>query len=126
MAERSGGAPMPDEGVVRARKLLAAYREQLLPAWVDAAATRLRGRLTRQELESQLRTIYDALAAENATDAADALDEVRAIVGELSRSRARQGFSPTETCLAVTSLKDSVVPLVRSSTVSVDDLLAVG
>jgi rsbT co-antagonist protein RsbR len=116
---------MPDEGVVRARKLLATHQAQLLPAWVDAAATRLRGRMTRQELESQLRTIYTALADENASGEAESLDEVRAIIGELSRSRARQGFSPTETCSAMTSLKDSVVPLVRASTVTLDDLLAV-
>jgi rsbT co-antagonist protein RsbR len=125
MAEPPEGAPMLDEEVVRARKLLAAHREQVLAAWVDTAATRLRSRMTRQELESELRTIYAALAVENASSDDDSLDEVRAIIAELSRSRARQGFSPTETCVAITSLKDSVVPLVRDSTVSVDDLLAV-
>jgi rsbT co-antagonist protein RsbR len=112
---------MADDEVVRGRQVLAANQEQLLPAWIDAAAARLRGRMTRQELESELRTLYAALASEGT----DTLDEVRSIITELSRSRARQGFSPTETSGAITSLKDSLAPLAREGRVSVDDLVSV-
>jgi rsbT co-antagonist protein RsbR len=116
---------MPSDGTVRARTLLATHRDRILPAWIEAAAPLLRGRMTRQELESELRTVYSAVASDHPSADGDSLDEVRAIVAELSRSRARQGFSPTETSVAVTSLKDAVVPLVRSSEASVDDLIDV-
>ncbi len=111
---------MANDGVVRARRLLATQREQLLPAWIDTAATRLRGRMTRQELDAELATIYTALAG-----AGEDLDEARAVIGELSRSRARQGFSPSETSVAITSMKYPVVPLVQSGEVSLEDFLAV-
>jgi len=111
---------MAHDGVVRARQLLASQREQLLPAWIDAAAGRLRGRMTRQELDAELGTVYTSLAA-----GGDDLDEVRAVIGELSRSRARQGFSPSETAATVTSLKEPVVPLVQDGSVSLDDFLSI-
>jgi len=116
---------MADDEVGRARKVLATHQEQLLPVWIDMAASRLRGRMTRQELEAELRTLYTALASDATGPDANTLDEVRSIVGELSRSRARQGFSPRETAAAITSLRDSAVPLVRQGTVSVDDLMCV-
>jgi rsbT co-antagonist protein RsbR len=111
---------MADDGVVRARGLLATQRKQLLPAWIDAAAGRLRGRMTRQELDAELGTIYSALAM-----VSQDLDEVRAVIAELSRTRARQGFSPGETSVAITSLKEAVVPLVREGTVSLEDFVSV-
>jgi rsbT co-antagonist protein RsbR len=112
---------MASDGVMRARQVLARHRDRLLPAWIETATGRLRGRLTRQELEAELGNVYAALATETDED----LSEVRAMVADLSRSRARHGFSPTETSVAVTSLKDPVVLLVQDGTVTVDDLVAV-
>jgi len=111
---------MADDGLMGAREVLATHRDQLLPAWVDVAASRLRGRMTRQELEAELATIYSALASSSDED----LDEVRAIIAELSRTRARQGFSPTETAVAISSLKEPMVPLVRDGRVSIDAFVA--
>jgi rsbT co-antagonist protein RsbR len=111
---------MENDGVVRARRLLATQREQLLPAWIDATTGRLRGRLTRQELDAELGSVYSALAS-----GGEDVDEVRAVITELSRTRARQGFSPSETAVAVTSLKEQVVPLAQDRTVSLEDFLAV-
>jgi hypothetical protein len=70
---------MEDDGVGRARGLLAAQREQLLPAWIDATASRLRGRMSRQELDADLGAIYSALAGGD-----DDLDEVRAVTRRLT------------------------------------------
>jgi rsbT co-antagonist protein RsbR len=114
---------MASDGTVRARALLATHRDRILPSWIDAASLLLRGRMSRQELELELRTVYTALASDRPSADGDSLDEARAIVAELSRSRARQGFSATETSVAITSLKDALVPLVRASEASVDDLI---
>jgi rsbT co-antagonist protein RsbR len=114
---------MASDGTVRARALLATHRDRILPSWIDAASLLLRGRMSRQELELELRTVYTALATDRPSADGDSLDEVRAIVAELSRSRARQGFTATETSVALTSLKDALVPLVRASEASVDDLI---
>ena len=114
---------MASDGTVRARALLATHRDRILPSWIDAASLLLRGRMSRQELELELRTVYTALASDRPSADGDSLDEVRAIVAELSRSRARQGFTATETSLALTSLRDALVPLVRASEASVEDFI---
>jgi len=44
-----------------------------------------------------------------------AIGELRAALDELSRSRARDGFTPTETALGVFSLKDAVYELVADT-----------
>jgi rsbT co-antagonist protein RsbR len=116
---------MENDDLRRAGAVLAAHEAAVLPAWAQAAASRLRGRMTAQELGSELRALYASLvqASRDATDGA--LDETRAVLSELSRSQARQGFSPTETASTVTSLKQLLVPLLRDGRLSIDDMLAV-
>jgi len=77
--------------------------------------------MSRAELESELKTIYSTLVDGAASGN---LDETKAVLSELSRSRALQGFSPTETSAVVTSLKDPVATLLRDGTVSFDDAFA--
>jgi rsbT co-antagonist protein RsbR len=93
---------------------LLSQREQLVTRWLDLVAARLRGRATRAELEHSLSGLLDALSdgLQRATqlDISDeAFVEARAILAETSEQRARQGFSPTETCVAVFALKDAVL-----------------
>jgi PAS domain-containing protein len=89
-------------------------REQLLEAWVGAQLACNGGRsdpLPEGELrtESQrfLDAVGDALAAGATVDDLDgpAWAEVRSLLAELSRARASQGFTPTETATIVFSLK---------------------
>ena len=112
---------MGDADLSRVGAALAANGEVVLASWADAAAGLLQGRMSRAELESELKTIYSTLVegAESGN-----LDETKAVLAELSRSRALQGFSPTETSVVVTSLKDPFAALVREGTVSFDDVLA--
>jgi rsbT co-antagonist protein RsbR len=97
----------------RLASLLAEHREAVLEAWTATVRETLRGRLVRAELTRQLEEIYGALlsALEAGAVAADdpAAAELRELLAELSRSRARQAFSATETAVSVFGLKDALI-----------------
>lgn len=66
------------------------------------------------ELDRELRELYSALVEGLRSGGPDwrgeGWSEVRALLTELSRNRARQGFTPTETATAVFALKELLVP----------------
>ena len=85
-------------------------RQQLFDRWVDIVAETLRGRVTRAEIESELGQLLDAILAETAdTQSPTGAGEARALLAELSRNRARQGFSPSETATSVFALKQAAL-----------------
>ena len=90
---------------------LGEQRQQLLDRWVDIVAETLRGRLTRAEIESELGQLLDAILAETVVDGQSPTGarEARALLAELSRNRARQGFSPSETATSVFALKQAAL-----------------
>lgn len=98
------------------------HRTQVLDRWVDIVAESSRGRITRNELESELRSLLDAVITGigAGVTSSDGLGEARSQLADLSRSRARQGFSPSETAMSVFALKQAVVEIV-----DVDDSAAV-
>ncbi|WP_062429966.1 STAS domain-containing protein [Herbidospora daliensis] len=90
-----------------------AAEEDLVRRWRADVAASLRGRVSEIELDKELREILDALlSAVSASDGADtrssAYGEVRALLVDLSRARALQGFSPRETAISVFALKKAV------------------
>ncbi len=95
-------------------KLLSAGGEELATGWVAEVTASTGGRVSRTEVEGELRELYAALLAglrTGDTDAhGEALGEVRALLTELSRNRARQGFTPTETAVSVFALKKVLEP----------------
>jgi rsbT co-antagonist protein RsbR len=112
--------------------LLKSHEDRLVDAWVGIAAKALRGRLTEAELRRQVGEIYSALLVaigDGPFDlAGEPASELRAVLGELSSSRARNGFTPTETATSVLSLKDavlSVVDLTAADRRTLDDVIAV-
>jgi rsbT co-antagonist protein RsbR len=98
--------------------VLQTYRDEIVPKWVDVVARTARGRITVAELESELGTVYDALVAGLRSGATEGTErsfaEARALIAELSRNRARQGFSPTETAASIFALKDQLLDAVRA------------
>ncbi|HEV2638632.1 MAG TPA: RsbRD N-terminal domain-containing protein [Actinocrinis sp.] len=95
---------MPDQSV--ADQLVAILSENpgtLADGWVAAVSATLGGRVSRTEVDRELRELYSALTAgvgRGDLDAhGEAFAEARALLTELSRTRARQGFSPTETAI---------------------------
>jgi len=97
----------------RLADLLRSNEAKLLPAWTGTVSAGLRGRLSPAECQRDLtglfRVLVTALEAGSSDVGAEAFAETRALLEELTRVRAGQGFSPRETCLAVFALKDAVL-----------------
>ena len=104
--------------------LLRSNEQQILSAWVQLQQNdlSLRNNLLKVgELEQQCREFLNAFGEalrrggmRNVTTA-DAWAPVREILATLSRSRARQGFTPTETSTFVFSLKRPLFDAMRTS-----------
>src|SRR5690348_14613608 len=93
-------------------ELVSSNEETILPEWVDLqkkAGGLQTGRITEIELISQSRDFLHLLRdglAKGGTDASNpAYDPAKQMLAEISRSRALQGFSPSETATFVFSLK---------------------
>ncbi|MGR6316642.1 STAS domain-containing protein [Micromonospora soli] len=103
----------------RLARLLSEHTDRLIERWTEIVTASLRGRLSQAELARQVRelhrTMIDALQ-DGLTDLADQHGgELRAVLTELSRGRAQQGFSATETAISVFALKDALLELMETS-----------
>ncbi|MFD8733597.1 STAS domain-containing protein [Streptomyces sp. NPDC059618] len=94
--------------------LLTVRGKDLGTEWADKVTGSLGGRVSRAEVQRELQEIYTALVAALADGSLDgrgeAFGEVRALLTELSRNRAHQGFTPTETAVSVFALKEVLEP----------------
>ncbi|MFG3148827.1 STAS domain-containing protein [Streptomyces sp. NPDC048243] len=99
--------------------LLTVRGEDLGAEWADRVTGSLGGRVSRAEVQRELQEIYTALVAALGAGSLDgrgeAFGEVRALLTELSRNRAHQGFTPTETAVSVFALKEVLEPAVTSA-----------
>ena len=93
-------------------RLVADREHEILPEWVELlkkAGMLATGRINESELITQCRDfmslLRDALARGGSDVADAAYTSVRDFLGDVSRSRALQGFSPRETAIFVFSLK---------------------
>ncbi|WP_431036932.1 STAS domain-containing protein [Streptomyces sp. P6-2-1] len=113
--------------VERLAELLAAEQERLTAEWVERALPALRGRVSAPEVGQELRELYAAVLGalrEGSLDhRTERYTEVRGLLVELSRNRARQGFTPTETALGVFLLKEVVQPELAGSRADMDAFL---
>ena len=104
------------------RKIITQSQKDLLAHWVQAqlGAATLRGDLMKEgELREQSRELLALLQAGVATGDLAQIDgsdwnSVRDFLAKVSRSRAQQGFSPSETATFVLSLKQPLFTLLRS------------
>ena len=104
---------------------LRANEAKLLDRWYEIVFAASRGRASAEEVRTELGDFYGLVV--RAMSGADelAMGELRAALAALSRSRARSGFSPSETALAVFSLKDAVYEFVADAAEMVPEYLAV-
>ncbi|MGW2911836.1 STAS domain-containing protein [Streptomyces asoensis] len=97
--------------------LLSIEGQDLAATWVSEVRGSLGGRVSAAELERELRELYEALVEALRQGAvgvhSEEMSEVRALLTELSRNRARQGFSPTETAISVFALKRVLEPVLQ-------------
>lgn len=108
------------DGLARLLKLLSTDEQALAAQWITQVSSGLAGRVSRAELDRELHELFTALVEALRAGAEDAhgeeLSELRALLTELSRNRARQGFTPSETALSVFALKRVLEPVLDGGT----------
>ena len=91
------------------------HQDKVVGRWSELVAAGLRGRSSAAEVRRELDDLYVLVVRAMSGQDDQALGELRAALAELSRSRARNGFTPTETALGVFALKDAVYELVADA-----------
>jgi rsbT co-antagonist protein RsbR len=100
------------------------HQDKVVGRWCELVAAEVRGRSSAVEIRAELEDLYTILLRVMAGADEHAPGELRAGLAELSRSRARNGFTPSETALAVFSLKDAVYELVADTADLVPEYLS--
>jgi len=88
------------------------HQDKVVGRWTELVVTGLRGRSSATEVRREFEDLYALVIRVMSGTDEQAAGELRAALAELSRSRARNGFTPSETALAVFALKDAVYELV--------------
>ena len=103
----------------RVIELVVDQREAIAREWVRMVAATSRGRQTSADTERELLPMLDMLLAGARQAGLNAgspvFEELRAALSEYSRTRARQGYSPSETAVAVFALRDAVLTTIQKS-----------
>ena len=115
-----------DVGASRQRMaaFLSENRDKVVDSWSDLVAAGLRGRTSPQEVRRELEDLYSLIIRELSGTDEDSAGELGAVLDELSRNRARDGFTPSETALSVFSVKEAAYELVAESADLVPEFLA--
>jgi rsbT co-antagonist protein RsbR len=99
--------------------IIAKHRDQILAEWLRemGSAIRRSDLIKESELQSQcsrfIGLLADATAQAGTTVQSAAYDPLRELLGDLSRSRAVQGFSARETAVFVFSIKRPIFTAIR-------------
>ncbi|EEP72787.1 anti-anti-sigma regulatory factor [Micromonospora sp. ATCC 39149] len=111
---------MSAEESSRLTGLLDEHAERITNRWVELLAASLRGRLSQAELRRQVQELHHAMIEAARSGGFDleseSAGELRAVLAELSRGRARQGFTATETATSVYALKDVMLEVLETDT----------
>ena len=73
------------------------HQDKVVGRWTELVVTGLRGRSSAAEVRRELEDLYSLLVRAMSGADEQAAGELRATLAELSRSRARNGFTPGET-----------------------------
>lgn len=111
---------MASDGTQDLVQIIKDEEPRILEAWLalmKSSGTLRSGRIREAELQTQARTVLTQLADGLSSGKSDTSDEAYAALREtltdLSRSRAIQGFTPTETATFVLSLKEPIFDVVN-------------
>jgi rsbT co-antagonist protein RsbR len=118
---------LSSDEVRRFADLLKGHEDALAAAWTDEVARSVRGRLSHIELQRQTLDVQHGFRTALESGAGDLesveAGELRALLTELSTSRARQGFTATETASSVLGLKAAVLSVLESGDRADDTVL---
>ena len=109
-------------------RVLDEHRDEIVKQWTATVAASTRGRLGETELTRQLGELYQGLQAAASGGGKLSLDgeataELRGSLTELSRQRARRGFTSTETAISVFALKEPLRAALGDTTKGVQTFL---
>jgi len=99
------------------------HQDKVVGRWSELVTAGVGGRISLDEVRREHAGLY-ALVIRMLSGADDhAAGELRAALDELSRSRARNGFTPSETALGVFALKEAVYELTADTAEMVPEFL---
>jgi rsbT co-antagonist protein RsbR len=99
-------------------------QDKVVSGWSELVSAGLRGRTSPEEVRRELEDLYSLIVRNLSGTDEDAAGELRAMLDELSRGRARDGFTPSETALGMFSLKEAVYGLLADRAELVPEFLA--
>jgi rsbT co-antagonist protein RsbR len=116
----------------RLSAIIVQHQDDILAEWMRLQLSAITARpdlITENDLREQSRRFLELLGSslgrtESLDPDAPAWDESRQLLGEMSRSRARRGFTPSETALFVFSLKQPLFARLRRELSGDADALA--
>ncbi len=100
------------------------HQDKVVGRWSELVVAGVRGRSSAVEVRRELEDLYSLVTRAMSGADPQAAGELRAALTELSRSRARNGFTPSETVLGVFALKDAVYELVADDAELIPEFLA--
>ena len=100
------------------------HHDKVVGRWSELVVAGVRGRTSLEEVRRELGDLYSLIVRVLSGADDHAAGELRAALDELSRGRARDGFTPSETALGVFSLKEAVYELVADTAELVPEFLA--
>jgi len=118
-----------DGSQARMAAFLRDHQDKIVGRWSELVVAGVRGRSSVVEARRELEDIYSLIIAVmsgpgEAGPGEQARVELRAVLAEFSRSRARSGFAPGETALGVFSLKEAVYELIADAADLMPEFLA--
>jgi rsbT co-antagonist protein RsbR len=104
-----------DSGQAKMADFMRANQAKLLDRWEELVLAAVGSRVSASEVRRELEEMFDLTASAMSGAGDSAAAELRVVLAELSRSRARNGFTPSETAVGVFSLKDAIYELIADS-----------
>jgi rsbT co-antagonist protein RsbR len=91
------------------------HRDKVVGRWTELVAAGVRGRISPDEVRNELEDLFALLLRVMTQEDEHATGELHAALEDLSRTRARNGFTPSETATGVFAVKDAVYELVADT-----------
>jgi rsbT co-antagonist protein RsbR len=113
-----------DSSQARIAAILRENQDKILARWGEIVLANSAGRGSAEAVGRELAEILGIMERSMTRADESASGELRATLAELSRSRAREGATPTETAISVFALKDAVYELVAGEAELVPEFLA--